>query len=81
MKTMAMEEEQFVTNTAGKRVAVLPDLKTYQRLREAQEELADIRAYDAARPVALAELRAGRCATLARHRSPIIMTCGCCLRP
>jgi len=69
MKTMAAEEQRFVTNAAGKRVAVLLDLKSYERLREAEEELADIRAYDTARPVALAELRAGRCATLLDYRA------------
>jgi hypothetical protein len=69
MKTMAVEAQGFVTNAAGKRTGVLLDLKTYERLREAEEELADIRAYDAARPVALAELRAGRYSTLADCRA------------
>ena len=50
MKALVLQEEQFVTDGKGKRVGVLLDLKTYDRLREAEEELADVRAYDAARP-------------------------------
>ena len=41
MKTLALKE-QFVTDAGGKRLGVLLDLATYERLREAEEELADI---------------------------------------
>ena len=51
------------------RVGVLLDLKTYDRLREAEEELADVRAYDAARPKAVADVKAGRFSTLADYRA------------
>ena len=49
MKIAALKE-QFVTDAKGKRMGVLLDLKTYAQMCEAQEELADIQAYDAARP-------------------------------
>ena len=59
---------QFVTDAKGKRVAVLLDVKTYERLCEADEELADIRAYDKAKPVVTAELQRGQFRTLADYR-------------
>ncbi len=69
MKMALLHDEQFVTNGQGKRVDVLLDLKTYDRLREAEEELADIRAYDAARPKVMADLQAGRFSTLSDYRA------------
>jgi len=68
MKATALKE-QFLIDAGGKRVGVLLDLNTYERLREAEEELADIAAYDAAKPKVMAEVRAGRCATLAEYRA------------
>ncbi len=67
MKTLA--PEQFVTDAKGKRVAVLLDLPTYERLREADEELADIRAYDRAVPAVQAEIAAGEFETLSAYRT------------
>ena len=64
MKALVLKEEQFVTDAKGKRVGVLLDVKTYELLLEAEEELADIRAYDFARPQAAAELKAGRFSSL-----------------
>ena len=61
--------EQFVTDATGKRVGVLLDLRTYDLLREAQEELADIRAYDVARPKVYAELKAGQSILLSEFAS------------
>ena len=58
---------EFVTNSSGKRVAVLLDLKSYARLKEAAEDLADIRVYDKARPRAIAEVKRGHSVTLAQH--------------
>jgi hypothetical protein len=58
---------EFVTDTKGKRVAVLLDVKSYQRLSEAAEELADIRAYDKARPRVMAEMKRGHFVPLAEH--------------
>ncbi len=60
---------QFVTDTEGNRTAVILDMETYRQLVEAQEELDDIRAYDAAKAAgdevipfdqALAEIEAQR---------------------
>ena len=69
MKAYALREERFVTDAAGKRVGVLLELKAYERLREAEEELEDIRAYDAARPRAAAEIASGRFVALAQYRA------------
>ena len=60
MKTPVLKDEQFVTDANGKRVGVLLDVKTYEHLREAEEELADIHAYDVARPKVAANIKAGR---------------------
>lgn len=68
MKPMVLHDEQFVTDGKGKRVGVLLDLKVYARLREAEEELADIRAYDNARPKVMADLKAGNFSTLSEYR-------------
>ncbi len=59
---------QFVTDAKGQRVAVLLDVKTYTRLSEAAEELADIRAYDKAKPRVAAEIKRGDFTTLADYR-------------
>jgi len=66
---MVLKEEQFVTDANGRRVGVLLDVKTYDRLREAEEELADIRAYDTARSRVHAELKAGEVISLADYRT------------
>jgi hypothetical protein len=49
MKALAAKAEQFLTDAKGKRTGVLLNLDTYERLREAEEELAAIHAYDALR--------------------------------
>jgi hypothetical protein len=59
---------QFVTDAKGRRVAVLLDVKTYERLMQSGEELADIRAYDKAKTVVSAELQRGQFCTLADYR-------------
>jgi ABC-type amino acid transport substrate-binding protein len=69
MKALVLHEGAFITDTKGKRVGVMLDLKTYDRLREAEEDLADIRAYDAARPKAMADLKSGRLSSLADYRT------------
>ncbi len=43
------QEERYLVDSAGNRVAVVLDLDTYRRLLDAEEELEDIRAYDAAK--------------------------------
>jgi hypothetical protein len=63
MKT-ALAEEQFVTDAKGNRVAVMLGLRRYERLLEAEEELADIRAFDEAWPKAQAELKSGKAISL-----------------
>ncbi len=69
MKTLMVKEEQFLTDAKGKRTGVLLDLQTYEHLREAEEELADIRDYDALHERAHTEIAAGQFATLTSYRA------------
>jgi len=46
---MASLHERFLVDDKGKRVGVFLDMKAYQRILEALEELESIRAYDAAK--------------------------------
>jgi hypothetical protein len=69
VKAAVLRAEQFVTDAEGKRVGVLLDLRAYERLREAQEELADIQAYDAALPTVRADIASGQFASLAAYRA------------
>jgi len=63
----ALANKQFILDDAGKPVAVLLDLATYERLCAAAEEAADVRAYDAAMPQALRELQAGECVEVEQY--------------
>jgi hypothetical protein len=69
MKTLTAKEEQFLTDAKGKRTGVLLDLQTYEHLRAAEEELADIRDYDALHDRAHTEIAAGQFATLTSYRA------------
>ncbi len=60
---------QYVTDQRGRRVGVFLDLKTFTKLCDARDELADIRAYDAAKPKATKDLKAGHVSTLAAYRA------------
>ncbi|HZL79874.1 MAG TPA: hypothetical protein VFC17_13640 [Candidatus Limnocylindrales bacterium] len=64
MNVILEEKEQFIVDASGERVGVLLDMPTYERLREAEEELDDIRAYDAAAPRVKAEIARGDFITL-----------------
>ncbi len=46
---MAQVQEQYVVDAEGNPVAVILDIKVYQRLLEAWEELEAIQAYDEAK--------------------------------
>jgi hypothetical protein len=69
MKTLTAKGEQFLTDAKGKRTGVVLDLRTYERLREAEEELADIGAYDSNRNRVRSEIADGQFATLAVYRA------------
>jgi len=69
MKAPVANEEQFITDAKGKRTGVLITLDAYERLREAEEELADIQAYDALRDRAHAEIAAGQFESLTSYRA------------
>jgi hypothetical protein len=68
MKVLATKEEQFLTDAKGKRTGVVLNLATYERLREAEEELADIHAYDALHDRAHSEIVTGQFSTLTNYR-------------
>ena len=68
MKMLA-KDGQFLTDANGKRTGVVLDLETYERLREAAEELAEIHAYDALHDRAHSEIAAGQSATLRSYRA------------
>jgi hypothetical protein len=67
MKTLVAKEEQFLTDAKGKRTAVVLDLQTYERLRAAEDELADLQAYDSARDHAHAEIASGHFSNLSEY--------------
>jgi hypothetical protein len=69
MKPSAVKEALFLTDAEGRRTGVVLDLETYERLREAEEELADIHSYDVLRDRAHSEIAAGHCTTLASYRA------------
>ena len=69
MKALAAKEEQFLTDAKGKRTGVVLNLATYERLREAEEELADIHAYDALHDRAHSEIATGQFTTLTSYRN------------
>ncbi len=69
MKTATVKEAQFLTDAKGKRTGVVLDLRIYEQLREAEEELADIDAYDSLRDRAHSETAAGQWATLTSYRA------------
>lgn len=43
------EPHQFIIDGEGKRIAVILDIDQYEHLRDASEELEDIRAFDEAK--------------------------------
>jgi hypothetical protein len=58
---------QFVIDSHGNRLGVLLDLGTYERLLQAEEDLADIRAFDTALPQAQADLASGKTVSLSEY--------------
>ena len=59
MNVTALEAPKFVTDACGKQVGVLLTVRAYERLRNAEEELSDLQAYDSAHPKIMAEIAAG----------------------
>lgn len=69
MKSPNVAGEQFVTDAEGRPVAVVLDIATYERLREAEEDLDDIRAFDEALPQAEADLKSGHVISLEDYKA------------
>ncbi len=62
-------KRQFLTNEEGKRVAVLFDMKTYEQIEDALEELACIKEYDKAKPAIDEAMRKGDYVTVDEYIS------------
>ena len=45
-----IKKKQYLTDQSGKRVGVILDMKTFERIEDELDELACIRAYDKAKP-------------------------------
>lgn len=69
MKAALEGKEQFIVNASGRRVSVVLDLDTYERLREAAEDNLDLRAYRAAKPRVTEEIAANKFTTLENYRA------------
>ena len=69
MKSSDAANGLFLTDSKGRRTAIVLDLPTYENLLQAKEELAEIEAYDAARSGVYAEIEAGQFTTLADYRA------------
>jgi hypothetical protein len=63
------EKEQYVVDAEGKRIAVLVDIATYEKMRDAYEELGDIKAYDEAKDKVKSEIETGQYSTLDEYLS------------
>lgn len=55
----AQKKWQYITDHAGRRIGVVVDLKTFEQIEEELDELACIRAYDAAKPEVDAAMKRG----------------------
>jgi hypothetical protein len=69
MKTLAIKPDQFLTDAKGNRTGVILDLQTYQHLRDAEEELADIQAYDSSAIRVHSQVAAGDYLTLSEYKT------------
>lgn len=64
---LTVKKRQYLTDQAGKRVGVLLDLKTFEQIEEELDELACIRAYDAAKPEVDAAMKRGDYMTIQEY--------------
>ena len=69
MKIAPAGKEQFIVDATGQRVGVVLDLPTYERLREAADDNADLRAYRSSKSRTSAEIARGEFATLEEYRA------------
>jgi hypothetical protein len=67
MKSVLEAKEQFIVDASGQRVGVLLDLPTYERLREAAEDNADVGAYRAIKSQVAGAIARGEYSTLAGY--------------
>lgn len=60
----AVKNQKYIVDRKGKKVAVLLDTKTFDRMVDDLEELEDLRAYDKAKVKVTKEIRNGDTVTL-----------------
>lgn len=61
---IAQKKRQYVTDRHGKRVGVLLDVKTYEKMQDELDDYHSKRAYEKAKPLTDAELKRGEFVTL-----------------
>ena len=61
---MIPENYKYVTDARGKRIAVQIDIKLFEKMAAAYEELEDIREYDEAKKHVTSEINEGKFSTL-----------------
>jgi hypothetical protein len=66
---ITIKNNKYITDAKGKRIGVLIDEATYNKILEAIEELEDIRAYDEVKNKVRAEIKAGKSITLQEYIS------------
>lgn len=65
---ISRKRREFVLDDRGRRVGVILDLTSYERLMEAKEELEDIREFDESAGRAKAEYKKGEYVTLEEYK-------------
>ena len=65
------KKEQYIVDADGKRVAVLLDIATYDKLIEELEDIADVRAYREEKPIVDTEIAAGNYVTAEELRKEL----------
>ena len=64
---LTVKNKQYLTNQSGKRVGVILDMKTFEQIEDELDELACIRAYDAAKPEVDAAIKRGDYVTIQEY--------------
>lgn len=64
---MPTVKKKYLTDEAGKRVGVIVDIDTFERIENELDELACIRAYDKAKPEGDAAVQRGEYVTLEEY--------------
>ena len=61
---ITQKKRQYITDHAGRRVAVVLDVKTYEKMQDELDDYYCKRAYEKAKPVTDAEIKSGEFLTI-----------------